>query len=429
MEPTMINRKAFQLYAIVAICLCQQSSVFAAEVVDLGDAYEKIGAIEYPAGEWHMPRTRPTAGAYFRGPVELFDFIKLKKILNKHKIESADPFYLYIDTPGGRYAECIKMMDYLSEFRAKRPLITIAIGEGAFSAGAMMWACGDTYLIADGSVVGFHAPYSIESDGTEITNQEWVAHMKSRLLDECSRIPEFIDYAEGISEYVGSVFEESGASGFLIVEPTSTGDFDIDMWTEQELQNKHGRWADAYKYKSLELLFGEPIVYDESTVSKPLSLLMSRSWHMNWDDDDYEKANQHPPFFRMVSRKPYATEHPRSIHAALIGTMPDGATKSAEKTVYLPLPTLVFLDEDLQYLRQPFNSFARSAIAKFERFGWLIALHNSNKYGTGDNARRAMIYDDLNDYIDNNDMYGHFFGTEKYRGELLESSWILPSLR
>jgi hypothetical protein len=90
----------------------------------------------------------------FSGPVEFGDADNLERIMRGL---GGHAFTLEIETPGGMAVEGISMCDMITSYPGT--ITTVAVGSGAWSAGAMMWIGGDITTIQTGSVVGFHLAY------------------------------------------------------------------------------------------------------------------------------------------------------------------------------------------------------------------------------------------------------------------------------
>lgn len=238
-----MNRIIAVLLAFTAIA-GPTSSTIAAEIHLIeGDLEIDIQALE--ARSIKLPQSPRSASVVFRGKFELFDSVKLKNALRDAKDRHpGETVYLYIDSPGGAYNEALKILDLMEEFRKHTPIVTVACGPGAFSAGAMIWLGGTECQIIGGSVVGFHAPYYSESSST---TPELVENVRERMMRDASRLPAFREYAQDMADYVGSLFAQQGPAGFLVAYiDWKKKRLELDMWTPKELAELPQRWLTGY---------------------------------------------------------------------------------------------------------------------------------------------------------------------------------------
>ena len=90
----------------------------------------------------------------FTGAVGRGDSDQLRDYLSR---QNGGDFRFRIETPGGLAGEGVAMCDMLRSYAGS--VTTEAFGDGAWSAGAMMWVAGTTTVIDTDSVVGFHLAY------------------------------------------------------------------------------------------------------------------------------------------------------------------------------------------------------------------------------------------------------------------------------
>ncbi len=102
------------------------------------------------AGDWSVNGSTLS----FTGPVENGDALALEDLLIQ---QAGRDITVDIETPGGLAIEGVLMTESLAAYPGR--VVTRAVGEGAWSAGAMMWIAGDQKLVATDSVVGFHLAY------------------------------------------------------------------------------------------------------------------------------------------------------------------------------------------------------------------------------------------------------------------------------
>lgn len=231
---------------LLAMFFVLSPTAFAAEIHLIeGDLVVEVPGFPHHPLTIKLPESPRSAAVVFRGAFELFDSVKLKNALRDAKERHpGETVYLYIDSPGGAYSEALKILDLMEEFRTHTPIVTVACGPGAFSAGAMIWLGGTECQIIGGSVVGFYAPYYAD---TRKTTPELIANVRKRMMKNAWRLPAFREYAQDMADYVEALFADQGAEGFLVAFiDWKKKRLELDMWTQKVLAELPRRWLAGY---------------------------------------------------------------------------------------------------------------------------------------------------------------------------------------
>jgi len=220
---------------------------------DEGIALRVENTDEIPETFWKAYRH-----VHIQGEIDLFDSVRLKQALRK--LELADhvkAVMISIDSPGGLYLEAPRMIRAIRDYAAEHDVkvVTAAVGEGAWSAAAMVWLAGDVLQIVDGgAAVGFHAAY----DPRDLSvAEELLPEIRGLIEDNFARMQRGgfrwkedelaaakvdVDFiGESISDYLELAFETKGASAFLVLD----SDLEVDLWEAESLEKRTATWIEA----------------------------------------------------------------------------------------------------------------------------------------------------------------------------------------
>jgi ATP-dependent protease ClpP protease subunit len=100
--------------------------------------------------------------------VEEGDEVEIRALFDGQEKE----YHIIINSPGGSGSVCNSILNHIQELKDSGAKITTEVSGQAFSAGALIWAMGDTRIVHKYDMLMFHAAALYDPNGNRIPKEQ-----------------------------------------------------------------------------------------------------------------------------------------------------------------------------------------------------------------------------------------------------------------